>query len=464
MKKIAVLICVFMLVAMVLPFSASASSWRIIENDTVEMQKQAPTIDGTINSGEGWSKPAKFNEDTVGYFGLPNQMLTGSADLYFAYTDDGLYFAVEYTEVGSAYCVKMFDADGNNDHTVVYQDPNAGDYEATEGGFPSTTPDGTAVNYYVVPGENTTSAPEGVNPGAAYWVSFYDQYYADNAVIYSEGEDSGSYANDAMWDGDEFALSLDPLGIFTDHETALNNAKNETDADVKVNPILYSIAIFAGNNVKVARCASSNNAEITDQVTAAGSISGNKFIVEVLFPWSLIVDDSNALASEIGIDHNFTVDEVKADGVTHHASVTYFDRYFDEEAGYTDTCGRFIVVPEKTTVGTNGNESSGTNFGAMGLKLATVPAQDEPTDDSSDDSNSAASDDSGNSDTGNGNVTTKAGETAKPGSVTTKAQNTGNKTNGGGKGSAQTFDAGIAVAVGLLATSGIGIAYSRKRK
>ena len=538
MKKIAVMICFFMLIAMALPFGASASSWKIVPNDTVEMTKTAPSIDGVINSGEGWSAPAKFNEDTVGYFGLPNQMLTGNADLYFAYTDDGLYFAVDYTEVGSAYCVKFFDEEGNNTHTVVYQDPNASNYYAEEGGYPSVTPDGIPIEYYVIPGANATSAPDGVKPKTAYWISFYDQFFTDNTIIYSETIDSGNYANDSMWDGDEFALSIDPLGLFRELELKKNNEKaNETDSEVKNNPVLYSVAIFAGNNVKVARCASSNNAEITDSVTAAGSISGNKMVFEVCIPWSVIVEDANTLAAELGLDHTFTVDEVSADGVTHYAGVTYFDRFYDEEAGYSDTCGRFIVAPLTTSTGTNGFESSGTNFGAMGLKLATVPATDDPVDSNNPDvpgSDSANPNDSQNEDPadsnnpdvpgsdpanpndsqnadpadsnnpdvpgsdpanpddsqnegpadpnkpgdttkagdttkpgdtakpGPGSVTTKPGDTTRPGSVTTKAQGTGNKTDG--KGSAQTFDAGIAVAVGLLATSGIGIVYSRKRK
>ena len=457
MKKIAVSVCIFMLIAMMLPLTASASSWRIIENEQINMQKTAPTVDGTINANEGWSDPADLNEDTVGYFGLPNQMLTGSAKLYFAYTDDGLYFAVDYTEVGSAYCVKFYDENGNNSHTRVYQDPNAGTYTASEGGFPSVTPDGTPLKYYLIPGENTTSAPAGTNPGAAYWISYYDQFYTDNAVIYSSEEDSGSYATDARWDGDEFALAIDPLGEFA------------SEGFLRDNPVLYSIAIFAGDNVKVARCDSANDADITDQVSAKGSLTEKKFVAEVFIPWSIIVDDANAAGSALGLSHTFTVDEMKADGAIHKANVTYFDRFYDEEAGYADTCGRFITAPTITAEGTNGFESSGTNYGCMGLKLATVAAQSNPDDSGSD--STADSQNGSDSETGNGSDSGSGAAndtTAKNGggNVTTKAQNTNgnNKGNSGNKGSAQTFDAGIAVAIGLMATSGIGIVYSRKRR
>ncbi len=98
MKKItriaAALLCVFMLVPMtVIGYSGGTEA-----NPAVDMPKASPSIDGDITADGGcWSKAAYVNEATCGHFwgGNPN---TSSAEVYFAYDDDGLYFAADITD------------------------------------------------------------------------------------------------------------------------------------------------------------------------------------------------------------------------------------------------------------------------------------------------------------------------------------------------------------------------------
>ncbi len=89
-KMMAAILCVIMLVPM---FTMGYSGYTV-ENDPVQMPKQSPIIDGMIETDGNWSSPAKMNEATLGHFWAANP-LTSTADIYFAYDDDGLYFAAD---------------------------------------------------------------------------------------------------------------------------------------------------------------------------------------------------------------------------------------------------------------------------------------------------------------------------------------------------------------------------------
>lgn len=96
MKKIALVLAVLMLLS-VFPLTLYAGPDYIIENDTISMPKATPTVDAVINEGDGWSEKAYFNIDTASNFwGI--EPLTTTADLYFAYSDEGLYFAGDITD------------------------------------------------------------------------------------------------------------------------------------------------------------------------------------------------------------------------------------------------------------------------------------------------------------------------------------------------------------------------------
>lgn len=94
----AVLLCVIMLIPM-LTFGYSS---EIVENDPVQMPKATPTIDADIASDGGrWSEPAYLNDATLGYFWASNPA-TSTANIYFAYDDDNLYFAADITDNDSS--------------------------------------------------------------------------------------------------------------------------------------------------------------------------------------------------------------------------------------------------------------------------------------------------------------------------------------------------------------------------
>ena len=124
MKKIALLLSVVLTVMTLLPLSVSAASWYIEENPAINVPNATPNIDGNIDTSEGWSAMGQLNEATAGaYYG--HNPLTATVDFYFASSPEGLYFAADMSDIGSAYIGKFYDADGNWTHTASYADPNA---------------------------------------------------------------------------------------------------------------------------------------------------------------------------------------------------------------------------------------------------------------------------------------------------------------------------------------------------
>jgi len=410
-----------------------AATWHIDENPTIELKNVAPVIDGVINADEGWSQKAMLDENTVGYFGLPFQLLTSSAELYFACSADGLYFAADYTDQKAAYCVKFYDEEGRGTHIAVYADPNAGTYKAEPGGFPEYTPDGVQLLYYRVD-DYTWSAPEGVIPEAVFWRVSTEVLGAYNSVEPSFDVDYLDLGA-AGWNGDTLCLSLDPFSLFN------------TGGHAREIAPLYCFSVFTDGSVRIARSRSQTDRELTDSCSAAGSIDDSGFVFEAFIPWSVIADDLNAEAEACGLDHTFTVDELSAPGADYRAAVTLYDRFFDSDIGDVDTCGRYVTVCAVTDAGQPGYLSDGDTFDAMGLRM--VIAQPEETG-SPVVTETPVSDEaeSGKSEETSGSPVT----TQKSGSVTTKSQSTGRSSGGT---SAATFDAGIALSVGLLIISAI---------
>ena len=455
MKKLAIVLCVVLIAAMVLPLSVSAATWYIKENAPITVSKVAPTIDGTISADEGWSNKAIIDESTLGYFGLPNQLLTGSGEMYFAYSDEGLYFGMTYTELGSAYCVKFYYVDGDTDgepgnakYMAVYADENAPSYEAEPGKFPTTTPDGYALDYYRID-DYTTSAGHGTHPLCVYWTTSYVWYSgAINNIQTSDAVDEFLNPGDAGWNGDVFTLALDPLGQFLSEGFLMEKAPR------------YAVGLFADNTARVYLTESTADKDLSDVCKGSCKINGNKMCFEVMIPWDEIVEDYNTFAGVAGLSHTFTKDELIADGATHTAQVAYYDRYYSEEIADVDNWGIYAIVPTTTVDGYPGNSTSGFNIKCHGLTLN----MSDPSN-SGNDTTGATDETSGSSDS-NATTTAAGGNNSsnnKNSATTTKAAGTGGK-SGGNNSSAQTFDAGIAVAIGALAASGIGIVYSRKRK
>ncbi|MBQ4054592.1 MAG: hypothetical protein IJD17_02680 [Clostridia bacterium] len=454
MKKSIVMLCVILCVAVLLPLTGSAASWRIDENDVIILPNAVPTIDGTILDNEGWSASGWLNEMTsVGAWNT--NPLTGTIEFNFAYSPEGLYVAARVVEIGAAYIVRYYDADGNTAYDAVFADPNAGSYTCTEGGYPTHTPEGDSIDYYLID-PHTTSAPAGVVPKNCFTYT-----YSGNSFQLASGEDDidGEYS----WNGDVIGISIDLLCAW------------EADGFLSNTDYLpqYNFSLFEDGSVKVARGTSTNDANITDMCKAAGTQTADGACFEVMIPWEIIVGDQNDLGAVMGLSTEFTVEDVIANGAVHRASVLWQDRFYDEEAGATDTWGRWITVCHTTAAGTRGYNSA---VASMGLKLqiagsdpipgtdTTAPDTDPVTPDSNDITyvTTPVGPGTGNNDSVD---TTKAPETTKKGvTTTTKAPTTNKNTSTSNNGSAQTFDAGIAVAIGVLATSALGAVYSKKRR
>lgn len=96
MKRISFFLACLMILSL-LPVMTFAGSDYIIANEAVEMPCADPVLDGVITNDDGWSDAASLDKDTVGCF-WAHQALTTSGHLYFAYSEEGLYFAGDIVE------------------------------------------------------------------------------------------------------------------------------------------------------------------------------------------------------------------------------------------------------------------------------------------------------------------------------------------------------------------------------
>ena len=455
MKKLLAFLCVVMLIA-ALPLSSSAVYYNLIENETIVLPQAAPTIDGTISADEGWSTSGWLDYDThSGAWGT--NPLTGTVEFNFAYTNEGVYIAAVVKEVGAAYMVRYYDADGNTAYDASFMDPNAGSYTSTPGGYPSHTTDGDSIDYYLID-NNTTSAPAGVVPKNCFTYTF-----SGNSFQVSTGEDE--IDEHYGFNGDTIGFCIDLLGAW-EADGFLGNTDYLP---------MYNMGIFADGSVKVAR-SHYNNADITVECKTAGTLTADGAVFEVMIPWDIIITDHNDYGAIMGLSTEATLEEVTAEGAMHRATINWQDRFYDDEAEMIDTWGRFITTCAQTAAGTPGHELDVASFGLKlqmggesGTPVVTDPAADDTTVPAGDDTTAPAGDDTtakGDDTTKKADDTTKkADDTTKKGVTTTKAPTTNKNTTSTNKDTAtQTFDAGIAVALGALATSALGVVYSKKRK
>ena len=470
MKKFAsLLLCVILCAVMIAPISVSAAAWYIEENPVIVIPNATPNLDGNIDPSEGWSSVGHLNEDTAAAFYGVNP-LTSTVDFYFASTNEGLYIAADLSEIGAAYTVKFYDADGNGTHIASYADPNAQSYTYEPGGYPATTPDGIPLNFYKID-DQTTSAPAGVTPDACFWYTF-----GGNSFQYSTGEDDiDGYAG---WNGDVISFMIDPCGAF-EYDGFMANEDYTP---------YYNFGLFEDGSVKVYRSRITGaEGDITIECKTAGKATDDGFCFEAMIPWEVIVDDANNAGAVMGLSEEITKENCIAEGTVHRAAFSLQDRFYDEEAEMVDTWGRYMTVPAVTADGVNGWQTSGGNIKTYGLKLqmggegapvVTETTGDDTTEAVSDDTTEAVvsetvvvTDDKGNTVTDDkGNtvtdvVTKKPTDTTNKTATTTKTASTKKPTTSSNSNSAaQTFDAGIAVALGALATSALGVVYSKKRK
>ena len=274
MKKVKTLITLALVLCMVLPSAAFASPTGITQNPTISMNLASPVIDGTIETDGSWSGPALFNEATVWYFWCSNS-LTSAAYVYFAYDENGLYFAADITDNSSS-------------------------------------------NKFVA------------------------------ATGYDDIDNSGS-SRPYGWNGDVFALMIDPLGAF--ERSSLSTT------------VWYDVGMYADGSVHVYR-SQFREGDVTSTVTAAGARTTNGWRFEAMIPWSEIAADAKAMNSSSTV----TAANLYASGATTRVAAMYMDRY--TRGSTRDTWGRFITVCQRTYDGYGGWQTSGITPKAYGIKIS----------------------------------------------------------------------------------------------
>lgn len=332
-KKIAIILAALMLLSVV-PFTAVAGPvGDILENDPVMMKRVAPTLDGVISDDEGWSDPAYLDYDQVG-FSWRFQDMTTYAELYFAYDDNGLYFAADVTEDSFLSAVN-----------------EAGDPKDFLG------------NTFVLSTgyDDLSNETEEVVPGSG-------------KEVYPYG-----------YNGDIVALTLDP------HCVLINKAGLTGNAD---RPPQYNIGLFegeeegtvearvyltyaqskelTGEGSEVKAAATLKDEETRTEITLAGREYEAKKTgaqMEIFIPWTQIYDDMVYVSLLDEEEIGFTAEDLAKSGSVMRAAVTYMDRFYDEEGQVYDNWGRFITVCAKTKNGLRGNETSQTTIDSLGLTL-----------------------------------------------------------------------------------------------
>ncbi|MBR6514491.1 MAG: hypothetical protein IKT46_06630 [Clostridia bacterium] len=279
-----------------------------------------------------------------------------------------------------------------------------------------------------------------------------------DGFVYEEGSNQFNYSTGEDWidvdtndptlhygyDGDVFGLMIDPLNIFIEYGFTGNQDYTPW----------YLIGLFEGDVAKMYR-QKVNAGDITDQVKVEGKKTDKGWCFEAAIPWDIIIKDVEDITySECIINKA----DLFKDGAVIKTSCIYQDRFIDEEAGEVATFGRYITAPTTLADGNPGHAGSGDNAMSCGITLNVSNPASSNDDSATGDDTEFVTDESGNAvtDASGNKVTQKA--TSK---TTTKKATTGTTTGGN---AAQTFDMGIAIAVGALAVSGIGLVASKKRR
>lgn len=230
MKKSISVILVLIMIMSAVPFMSFGATDYIVENAPVIMPESDPVIDGDIAVTDGWSVAAAFDKSTVGYF-WAHLALTTSADLYFAYSEKGIYFAGDITE-----------------------------------------------RSYVKDYDETNVLTEFRGNGFVYSTG-----YNDIDIDELGGDDYG-------WNGDVFSLMIDPMDVLynsgmtgNDDHTPWYNVGLFKNSDGSETAKVYRTQINDGELTAA------------DGVLAAGKATNRGWTVEAFIPWTVIAKDINDL-------------------------------------------------------------------------------------------------------------------------------------------------------------------------
>lgn len=404
------------------------------EVGNISVPNASPMIDGNISASEGWSEGVYAYKDIMATFGNCNEILQ-SFYLYYAYDAEGIYYAADIL---------------------------------------------------------------------------------DNSFILSTGEDDiDNKKNDFNiknenvygYNGDIFTFTVDPLGLFMDAGYYSNEDYNAW----------YSVGIFEGNVCRMYR-GHNRSGDITSEVKLQGHTTDEGWCFETFIPWEFFCQDAEDMSYA---EFSPTVEDMAASGAKHRAMAIYMDRYFDPEGEEVATFQRFATCGYVLPDGLLGYLSSGMCLKAYGITLSlestdggsdTMETESADTSDSYDDTTEEVAESSADttSEVTSGTESAETGEEAASTDIvvsdtqstivdtaekesgtkadtadktsntkkqessiktddtassrtTTKTQNTSKPQSTGG-GSAQTFDMGVAVAVGGVVIAVIAFVFLKKKR
>lgn len=282
-------------------------------------------------------------------------------------------------------------------------------------------------------------------------------YYAadilDSSFVLSTGEDDiDNVENDFNiknenvygYNGDIFTFTIDPLGEFLNEGYMSNTDYNAW----------YSVGIFEGNICRMYR-AHNRSGDITADVRVNGRVTENGWCFEAFIPWAFICQDAEDISFG---DITVTPEELYADTAAHRAMAIYMDRFVDPESGDVATFQRFATCGYVLADGLMGYLSSGVCLKAYGITLTMNGSGEVSTDTTAADTTLAESENTTqSSDTAKTESHTTVKSTTK---ATTKKASTGTATGGN---SAQTFDMGIAAAIGGVIIAVIAFVFVKKK-
>lgn len=366
-------ICILLLLScFALTVSANPNMQADVGNINVPMS--APTVDGNIDPNEGWSEGVYAYKDIMATFGNTNDILQ-SFYLYYAYDEEGLYYAADILD--DSFVLST----GEDDIDNVKNDFNIKD-----------------------------------------------------EVVYG-------------YNGDIFTFTIDPLGRFLNEGYLANTDYNAW----------YSVGIFEGNICRMYR-AHNRSGDITAEVRVNGAVTDAGWRFETFIPWNFIVQDTEDISFG---DITVTPAELCAGGARHRAMAIYMDRFVDPESGDVATFQRFATCGYVLADGLMGYLSSGMCLKAYGITL-TMEGDGRVTDTETTTADTTTAESNETTDTApvsdeKGSTVTTQKTTAK---ATTKKAATG--TSAGGN-AAQTFDVGVAAAIGGAVIAVIAFIFVKKK-
>lgn len=527
MKKFTIVLALMLVLTTVLATTVSAGALKVFENSPIEMSKAAPTIDGVIENGV-YSKAAYLNEFTSGYFWAQNPLTSNAnlyfsyddngiyfaaqitegvtkvdvakmtelhADVYFQ-ESDGCYY-IHGNNSSAKYC----DAEGNlfmPDGVTLASEIGNSFIESTgeddielEGetyGFngdvfgmsfdPAGPTDGTDIGGNPIPTKGIFAAGYAQNAFKApiYLVSIVNgeaQIYKN--VYLTDSTDSNAIAPEfsgVITDPSKASVAATPtaygwdLEAFVSWDEIISNIKATfVDVEIEKSDILQNKSLIrasamyqdrffdpeAGENATWGRYITVVAENATGASGAAGSGTDVGSMGLKLFVGQKS-DDAKDKGNGSG-DIGGGADKPTPAPTTDTTDDTTSGGSDTTSAG-SDTTGGKTTTSGETTAGLNTEDvgGNGANSGTSGTD------KDKTT-------NTGSSTGEGHSAT----VTTNPDGSTK-GNSATSGTGAGNGTKSAATGTAnggtaaQTFDPGIVVALGALATSAAGVYVTKKRK